>query len=93
MSSIVRLVSLSVLLFASALVSAGAFDAGDYHEATCTRCHGTGVYTRENRRVKSYPALQSQVARCDANLGTKLFPEDLGLLVDHLNDQSYQFSK
>jgi len=93
MSSIVRFASLSVLLFASALVSAGAFDAADYHEATCTRCHGTDVYTRENRRVKSYPALQSQVARCDANLGTKLFPEDLGLLVDHLNDQYYQFSK
>ena len=93
MSAIVRFASLSALLFASALASAGTFDAASYHDATCTRCHGTGVYTRENRRVKSYPALQTQVARCDANLGTKLFPEDLGLLVDHLNDQYYHFSK
>ena len=57
------------------------------------RCHDTSVYTRDNRRVTSYPGLQAQVERCDANLGTKLFPDDLALLVDHLNSNYYKFAK
>jgi hypothetical protein len=89
----VRLAALLALVSASAVATADSFDAETYHRDTCMRCHGTDVYTRDNRRVTSYPALQAQVARCDANLGTKLFPEDLGLLVDHLNDQYYRFAK
>ena len=83
------------LLFAVAGVSpmAVAFDAAAYHDATCTRCHGSEVYTRDDRRVTSYPALEAQVARCDANLGTKLFPDDLALLVDYMNSAYYRFEK
>jgi hypothetical protein len=86
-------ISLCLLVFASAAGAAESFDPASYHEATCTRCHGSEVYTRADRRVTSFPALQAQVARCDANLGTRLFPEDLGLLVDHMNDQYYRFDK
>ena len=71
--------------------STAEFEAGPYLEQNCSRCHGTDLYTRENRRVNSFPALQAQVAFCDANLGTKLFPEDLELLVDHLNTNYYKF--
>ena len=39
------------------------------------------------------PALESQVARCDANLGTQLFPEELALLAEHLNMSFYKFSE
>jgi len=83
------------LLFAmlAANASGADFDAAGYHEAQCTRCHDAGVYTRENRRVRSYPMLEAQVARCDANLETKLFPNDLELLVEHLNTQYYMFAK
>jgi hypothetical protein len=88
-----RLISLSLLIGASAAGADEAFDPATYHEATCTRCHGTEVYTRDDRRVTSFPALQAQVARCDANLGTRLFPADLGLLVDHMNDQYYKFAR
>ncbi|MCB1922426.1 MAG: hypothetical protein KDJ27_01550 [Gammaproteobacteria bacterium] len=84
-------ISVPALLTASAVAS--DFDAGPYHEAQCTRCHDTGVYTRNDRRVQSYPKLASQVARCDANLATKLFPEDLGQLTDYLNDNYYHFAK
>jgi hypothetical protein len=83
------------LLFAvlAANASGADFDAADYHAAQCTRCHDSGVYTRENRRVRSYPQLEAQVARCDANLATKLFPNELELLVEHLNTQYYLFAK
>ncbi len=76
----------------AAVGNADDFDPAGYHDAKCSRCHDTSVYTRENRRVKTLPALHTQVERCDANLGTQLFPDDLSLLVDHLNTNFYKFA-
>ena len=70
---------------------AAEFEAGPYLEQFFTHSDTTEIYTREDRRVNSFSALQAQVAFCDANLGTKLFPEDLELLVDHLNTNYYKF--
>ncbi len=88
-----KLVAVGFLLIAGATAQAAEFDAADYHSTQCTSCHGTEVYTREDRRVSSLSELQAQVERCDANLATKLFPEDLAALVDHLNDNYYKFDK
>ena len=88
----VSAVTLAAGLCWSAQASAQAPDAHALYTENCTKCHGTEVYTRDNRRVTSFGALQSQVAMCDANLGTKLFPEDLELLVEHLNTNFYRFS-
>lgn len=88
------LIPAAAVLFALASVATAAdFDAADYHEKSCTRCHDDGVYTREDRRIQDYAKLEAQVARCDANLGTKLFPDDLQLLTDYLNDSFYHFSR
>ena len=84
---------LAIGMIAAASAAAADFDAPSYHDSQCTRCHDSGVYTRANRRVRSYPMLDAQVARCDANLASKLFPEDLQLLTDHLNDSYYHFAK
>ncbi len=93
MSPLTRYVVPALLVISAGNAVAADFDAGRYHDAQCTRCHDTRVYTREDRRVRSYPMLEAQVARCDANLATKLFPDDLALLVDHLNTQYYKFAK
>jgi hypothetical protein len=83
-----------VVLFALAGHAYSAeFEASGYHEKHCTRCHGSEVYTRDNRRVQSFSALEAQVARCDANLAMGLFPEDLNALVEHLNTRFYRFDK
>jgi hypothetical protein len=71
---------------------AAEFNAASYHEAHCTRCHDSRFYTRNDRRINSFRALEAQVADCDANLATKLFPEDLSQLVEHLNRNYYKFS-
>jgi hypothetical protein len=89
---VVPIMLFSVVAVAS-LPAAAEFDASSYHDAKCMTCHGTEVYTRENRRITSMAALETQVARCDANLGAQLFPEDLALLVEHLNTSFYKFSK
>lgn len=87
------LVAATVAVFFASHAVGGEFAPDAYHQQNCTRCHDSGVYTRENRRVRSYPQLEAQVARCDAMLETKLFPDDLASLVDHLNDSYYQFDK
>jgi hypothetical protein len=88
-----RPIVVSIALTVTASAGAEEFEAATYHNAQCMRCHDNGVYTRENRRVQSFPALEAQVARCDANLGAGLFPDDLSLLVGHLNTQFYKFEK
>ena len=93
MSSIARFTLGAALLASGASPLAAEFNAETYHQSNCTRCHDTSVYTRENRKMRSYPMLETQVARCDANLATKLFPGDLEQLTDYLNTEFYKFSK
>ncbi len=69
------------------------FHAESFHQQKCTGCHDTSVYTRANRRVNSLPRLESQVRMCDANLGIKLFDDDLHALVNYLDKNYYKFSK
>ena len=93
MSMVIRSTLTAALLGLIATAVQAEFAPGPYHDAQCMRCHDTTVYTREDRRIRSYPALEAQVARCDANLATKLFPDDLSLLVEHLNTKYYRFTK
>ena len=88
-----QLISITLFVLSASQAIGAEFAAGPYHDRNCTRCHDSRVYTRDNRRVRSYPQLQAQVARCDAMLETKLFPDDLATLVDHLNDSYYRFEK
>lgn len=80
-----------LLLIGASAAGASDFDPAAYHSNNCMRCHGTEVYTRANRRVTSFPALETQVARCDSMLETKLFPEDLASLTNLLNERYYKF--
>jgi hypothetical protein len=72
---------------------AGAFDPAEYHQAQCTRCHDSTVYTRPEHQIKSYDGLESRVARCDLNLALNLPDAELSQLVDYLNTNYYKFQK
>ena len=68
------------------------------HDAHCIACHssmvggdGTLLYTRKNRRVKSYEGLLKQIDRCDQSLGLKWFPEDVQDVAAYLNREFYKF--
>ncbi len=93
MSLTTRFLTAAALLLLGNMALAADFNAETYHGSNCTRCHDTSVYTRENRKMRSYQMLEAQVARCDANLATKLFPGDLEQLTDYLNTEFYKFSK
>lgn len=66
-------------------------DIAATHEKTCTSCHGTDVYTRENRKVTSYEGLARQVRRCEAALGLRWFDEEIDAMTAFLNHGFYRF--
>ncbi|OOZ41217.1 hypothetical protein [Solemya elarraichensis gill symbiont] len=83
-----------LLLAGMALLTAGAAQAQNAEELVqrdCSRCHGTEIYTRAERRVGNINALEAQVRRCDANLGTRWFDEDIHAVVKYLNNNHYKF--
>jgi hypothetical protein len=86
-----RLFTAVLLLPFATTGQAADFDPAGFLAENCTRCHDSSVYTRDDRRVQSLDGLHSQVRRCDAMLGTKLYEDDLDMLVDHLNTKYYHF--
>ena len=60
-------------------------------EAGCTSCHGTEVYTRKDRKVKTIEGLIGQVGRCNTNLERHYNDAQLNDVVKHLNDAYYKF--
>ena len=62
------------------------------HDKNCISCHDSSVYTRLERRMNHYPELLAQVRRCDANLSTRLFDEEIQQVALYLNQTYYQFA-
>jgi mono/diheme cytochrome c family protein len=90
----------SVLMAAAlVLLAAGAFAAlpGDstegkrLHDANCTGCHDSGIYTRKTRSVQSMDALKQQLDSCGHATGKELTPAQKQSLIKYLNEQFYQF--
>ena len=63
------------------------------HDANCISCHDAKVYTRVEHKVLDFNQLAAQVKRCDANLGSRLFDEDLAQITDYLNQAYYKYPK
>lgn len=91
---------ISSFIFASAAVSADIKNGKELHDSNCTSCHismqggdGSGIYTREHKRIESYPALIKQVKRCRDSLGVPWPEEHVGDVVEYLNSSFYKFTK
>jgi len=84
-------------LFFAVLLTTGSYAFADaehgqqLHDEHCMKCHDTGVYTRDNRRVANQDALVKQVKRCELNLGLQWFDSDVNDVVQHLNQSFYKF--
>lgn len=96
----------NIFFITTILVSSQALNAADIsngkslHDGNCIHCHasllggdGTSIYTRENRKMESYPALDKQVRRCRDSLGMA-WPEDQIMdVITYLNESFYHFKK
>lgn len=88
-----RTLTFGLLVAMCAVPCAGTADsdAQDLYDQHCVGCHGTEVYTRDDRKVKSLPALGRQVQRCETALGLRWFDEDISEMTALLNERFYHF--
>ncbi|MEE9310556.1 MAG: hypothetical protein V3U64_05995, partial [Cocleimonas sp.] len=85
-------------LLISATVSTTAMAAGNeangkklFTGSKCNQCHGTEVFTRKDRKVTDLAKLEAQVRRCDSNLNTNWFDDEIIDVTAHLNKNYYKF--
>ena len=89
------ILSMTVMLFLAA--SADAAVPGDgaegkrLHDANCTACHDTAVYTRKEHRVRSLDGLKQQVENCTHMAQKEFSPTERQDIVKYLNEQFYRF--
>ena len=97
---------LLLLCGSTSIAQADPFAAGDAKigkqmvEKHCISCHassfggdGSGIYTREERRVKRAKGLIAQVRNCNTNLGLKWFEDEEMHVASYLNKTFYKFEK
>jgi len=80
-----------LFLFTQPSLQADNSDGKAFHDASCVRCHSSDAYTRDDAKIKTLPALGTQVRFCKDNLGLSWFDEDVSNVVTYLNKQYYKF--
>lgn len=99
-----RLASLALLALISSVAHADPFAQGDASigkqlvQKHCISCHassfggdGSGIYTREDRKVKNPQGLIQQIRTCNTNLGLKWFEDEELHVASYLNKTYYKF--
>ncbi len=93
-NSILGLAGLLISVAASTSAMAAGNEANGkklFTGSKCDQCHGTEVYTRKDRKVTSLAKLEAQVRRCDSNLNTNWFDDEIIDVTAHLNKNYYKF--
>lgn len=61
------------------------------YEKSCTSCHGTAVFTRDDRGIKSLEGLKNRVKQCNNAVENKLSEDEFQSVADYLNKNFYKF--
>lgn len=69
-------------------------------EKNCISCHassygedGSGIYTRDHRKVNSAKGLVAQIRNCNTMLGLKWFEDEELNVAAYLNQKYYHFTE
>ncbi len=89
--STIAAITLCLLIVLPAM--ADESEAAHMVQEKCTACHDSGMYTRENRRVKTIAALGTQVRMCNTNTNAQWFDDEVDQVIDYLNSSYYKFGK
>ena len=60
-------------------------------DASCMRCHDTGVYSRKDHKIRSLDALKKQLDRCSHAENKSFSAIETQNIIKYLNDQFYHF--
>jgi hypothetical protein len=99
-------IGIAVLSLYAPLTQADPFERGDAAigkklvEQHCISCHassfggdGSGIYTREDRKVKDGSGLVQQIRNCNTNLGLQWFEDEEFHVARYLNNTYYKFDR
>ena len=91
-----RILLISLLSFLTINVYAASLpgDAAEgkrLHDASCTGCHDTAVYTRKNHIVRSLEGLKQQFESCSHMAKKEFSTAEAQNVVKYLNDKFYHF--
>lgn len=64
---------------------------GEKVHEVCLDCHGTGVYSSSQRKIKSLSFLRKEVARWGDYYNPALSKQDVADVVSYLNTRFYRF--
>jgi len=84
---------LTLPLLAASSLPAQAVNVETFLANNCSSCHGSEVYTRENRRVKNMEQLEVQMHRCNSAIGVKMDIATEHAVMDYLNKHYYHFKE
>ncbi len=82
------------LLIANTVLAEGNAAKGKkiYLNSECLRCHqSNNLFTRKDRKVTTLSQLDSQVRKCDTQLNSHLFDDEIEDVVAYLNQAYYKF--
>jgi len=74
-----------------AAVSGNEAEGKRLHDANCTGCHDTAVYSRKDHRVRSIEGLKQQVENCTHMAQKEFLPAEKQDILKYLNDEFYRF--
>lgn len=86
-----RAVVLGLALAAGPLLADGNDVGQALHDAECTTCHASSVYTRADRKVNSLERLKYQVNLCKEDVGAEWTDIQTGQVIEFLNHAYYKF--
>jgi len=61
------------------------------HEKNCVRCHTSEIYTRNNRKIKTFAQLKERIRQCELANELAWFEEDINDVAAYLNATYYLF--
>lgn len=87
-----------LFLGTQAVYASDAENGEQLHDDNCISCHksqmggdANKIYTRSDRKVKSFQGLKKQVGTCRDMLGLTWFDEEVDDVVAYLNQTFYHF--
>ena len=95
MNLIVKTLLANLITLLLLAVPVHAFDSDNgkaLHNENCVRCHDDSMYTREDRKTKSYSLLRERVVQCEIMTELIWFEEEIDDVTAYLNESFYHFN-
>lgn len=82
---------IAALLSLPLTVNAGPENGKSLHDAKCTGCHGTRIYTRANRMIHNKSELHARIEFCNKASKAGFSTAEKSDVLQYLNQDFYKF--